>query len=170
MWQQILSKSLGTGSSSFILSSALSWLTVSLLTWTGDEVTSKASLQQWQHRQERLEVANILLPPAQRAALLFLQPSTVAGTGTWSCGIHRVWGSWTGWCWGRDMPISRRGDISASHFYLTLQAPPWSEVLCIQVLLHLHLQKRSGEPGIMERRVKVREGRFHSQWAVVQEV
>ncbi|KAK4813956.1 hypothetical protein QYF61_003467 [Mycteria americana] len=32
-------------------------------------------------------------------------------------------------------------------------SPPWSEVLCIQVLLHLNLQKRSGGPEVMERRI-----------------
>lgn len=112
-------------------------------------------------------MANTLLLRAQRAALLFVQPSAVAGKSTWTRG---VWASWPGWCWGRDMAISRLGDISASRFFLTLQSPPWSEDLCVQVLLHLHLQKRSGGLGIMERKAKVRERGFHSQWAVVQEV
>lgn len=44
-----------------------------------------------------------------------------------------------------NMPISQSGDISASHFYPTLQSPPWREVLCIQVLLHFHLYRRDWE-------------------------
>lgn len=66
---------------------------------TGDEITNKDLLQRRWNRQESLEVVTTLLPPAQRAAVLFLQPSTAAGRSTWMCGIHRVWGSRAAWCW-----------------------------------------------------------------------
>lgn len=50
---------------------------------TGDEITNKDLLQRWWNRQESLEGVNTVLPPAQRAAVLFLQPSTAAGRSTW---------------------------------------------------------------------------------------
>lgn len=64
------------------LAAAASPLAVSAI-GTGDEITNKDLLQRWWNRQESLEGVNTVLPPAQRAAVLFLQPSTAAGRSTW---------------------------------------------------------------------------------------
>lgn len=69
MWQQILPKQLGTESSTIHHSTA-TWLTVSLPLGTGGEVTNKESLQQWWEVKEKLHVSELLLPAAQRQALL----------------------------------------------------------------------------------------------------